>query len=340
MTLDSLNPFANRTMVLEPDEFFGRADELRDLYQRILRRQSVSLVGERRVGKSSLLNALRFQRTRPEYDIPDAIKFVYFDMQFVSGDEQSVIERLLDLIEDETGVREGSGRRRDIEPTLKTIQRRSMALVLLLDEFNLLTENPNVPSTFYDLLRAIAGAFPVSYVTAYREGTVDALVAGLREYGGLSPFMNIFGVVYVGPLKAEDADALVLDLAMDAGIEFSAEEVGRIQEIGGQLPFFLQIAAYHAFEAKRRGGRIPWAQVEAAFRVESEHHLQFLWSRLPVAEQTLLRAICARAASAWNDLQHDRAFMELKKKGLLIETPDGARLFSSVFRQLIEGVAV
>jgi len=337
--MDALNPFTNRTMIVEADEFFGRGSELRELYQRVLRRQSVSLVGERRVGKSSLLNALIFQRDRPEYNIVESIRFVYMDMQSVSGcDESGIVERVLDLIEDETGVRVGSGRRRDVEPTLKEIQARGMSLVLLLDEFNILTENTNIPSTFYDLLRS-AIAYRLTYVTAYREGTLDALVAGLKETDGLSPFMNIFGIMYIGPLKKDDADTLVLELSDDAGSPFSADEIDQVQRLGGYLPFYLQIAAYHAFEAKRHGAAIDWSAVEAGFRDEALHHLHSLWGRLSAVEQMALKARSGQSGSVMTRSQRARADADLRKKGILIDENGQHRVFSSVFEQLIDDAA-
>ena len=117
--MEQLNPYRNRSAVTEPDEFIGRMGELTDLYQRILQGMSVSLVGERRVGKSSLLNALTFKRL--EYGVPEHLRFVLLDMQSMDGcDEHTLLVRLLDLIEDETDVRCGDGARQDIDEVLAT----------------------------------------------------------------------------------------------------------------------------------------------------------------------------------------------------------------------------
>ena len=51
------NPYKNRGGLTRDNDFFGRTNELHEIFSRIVEGQSVILIGERRVGKSSLLNA-------------------------------------------------------------------------------------------------------------------------------------------------------------------------------------------------------------------------------------------------------------------------------------------
>jgi hypothetical protein len=50
-----LNPFTIRGALQRPEEFAGRAAEINDIVARLRSMQSCSVVGERRIGKSSLL---------------------------------------------------------------------------------------------------------------------------------------------------------------------------------------------------------------------------------------------------------------------------------------------
>jgi len=52
------NPYLNRTMIRDVEDFYGRRREVARVYSRIgtAHPQSVSIVGPRRIGKSSLLN--------------------------------------------------------------------------------------------------------------------------------------------------------------------------------------------------------------------------------------------------------------------------------------------
>jgi AAA+ ATPase superfamily predicted ATPase len=49
------NPFICRGKIEAPNLFWGRSEEIRDIKTRLATMQSVSIVGERRIGKSSLL---------------------------------------------------------------------------------------------------------------------------------------------------------------------------------------------------------------------------------------------------------------------------------------------
>ncbi|HSE99153.1 MAG TPA: ATP-binding protein, partial [Blastocatellia bacterium] len=53
----SPNPYLNRVAIKDPRQFFGRSREVSKIFSRIgaSRPQSISVVGERRIGKSSLL---------------------------------------------------------------------------------------------------------------------------------------------------------------------------------------------------------------------------------------------------------------------------------------------
>ena len=57
------NPFFNRHRITDPAYFFGRQRELERLYSAIATHQCVSLVGERKMGKSSLLTRLSHAET-------------------------------------------------------------------------------------------------------------------------------------------------------------------------------------------------------------------------------------------------------------------------------------
>src|SRR5262245_57147219 len=80
----SRNPYLNRVAIKDPAQFFGRAREISKIFSRLTasRPQSISIVGERRIGKSSLLNYVNHPQVRSGYlDQPDAYVFVFIDLQ-------------------------------------------------------------------------------------------------------------------------------------------------------------------------------------------------------------------------------------------------------------------
>ena len=49
-----MNPFINRVMIRNPEDFFNRKAEIKKIFSRIgaSKPQSISIVGDRRIGKS------------------------------------------------------------------------------------------------------------------------------------------------------------------------------------------------------------------------------------------------------------------------------------------------
>src|SRR5262249_47370775 len=92
-----LNPFTNRGVITNPEEFFGREREIGEIASRLRAMASLSVVGERRIGKSSLLYHL-YQTGWVRIDDPD-YRFFYFDLldarfHTAAGFLRAILQRL------------------------------------------------------------------------------------------------------------------------------------------------------------------------------------------------------------------------------------------------------
>jgi hypothetical protein len=205
------------------------------------------LVGERRVGKSSLLNALDFPVERQRFGIPDELLFAHLDMQLIAGcDETVFLEYLLEEISEKLGSTAGPPSRRALDQIAKRLG-RDQRLVLLLDEFSVLVHNPKIPPDLLEVLRSWSSKFRVSIIGAFREASLQKITDGGSSG---SPFLNIFDKIYIGPLLPEDAKDLVETPAASIGAPFEDAEIEYIFDLAGYLPLFLQMACYHLLELK------------------------------------------------------------------------------------------
>jgi len=64
------NPFFSRQRVMDPNCFYGRQGEIESLYSAIVTHQCRSIVGERKLGKSSLLTAIAQPAIMAQYGLP------------------------------------------------------------------------------------------------------------------------------------------------------------------------------------------------------------------------------------------------------------------------------
>ena len=91
------NPFFHRGAIRRPEEFHGRGAEISQILGLLRNGQSVSLIGPRRIGKSSMLLHLARPQTRRASNLePPHALFVLLDCQEFGGSPpEEVYEALL-----------------------------------------------------------------------------------------------------------------------------------------------------------------------------------------------------------------------------------------------------
>jgi hypothetical protein len=329
-----VNPYANRTAIRNSGEFFGRTRELSQIYSLTSQGHSVFLTGERRVGKSSILNAIafRFDCERISQEVPPDLCFVFIDSQlFENASEKDFLKFLLNRITTSVGTPVLEPHRISLFRVAEELASRPerKRLGILLDEVDVLVQNPNIPGDLFSFLRAWVQRFQIPLVTASREGSIEPLLA---TDGPGSPFWNIFNNVYVGPLQEQEAMELISTPAEQFRHPFTPGEINQILHLGGYHPFFLQLACYHMFNLKtERAEPSPeFATLELEFRSEAWPHMSYLLERLTEAEKRALRSYVVSGS-----LPDEMVRAHLLKKGIMVKGSEGLRLFSSTFGDLI-----
>ncbi|MFH1860949.1 MAG: NB-ARC domain-containing protein [bacterium] len=275
------NPFYNRLLIKDPNEFFGRKDELNDIFSLIDKPQpqSVSIVGERRLGKSSLLYQV-YSRYKKTMRNPDDYLFCYLDLQGESSCESFYegVMRLAGLSYpkpiDYFAFKEGLERIRKVN---------NKKLVLLLDEFDVLIKDERFDSGFLEGLRSLAPKYDISYITASQRPLKDICH---QEAKG-SPFFNIFHLIDLSVFKIEEAEEMLLTLSERGGRRFSDKIIEDILAYVGYHPFFIQFLAYYVFDELGRGGGSFESAVER-FRPEAKAHLEYYLKHLTDRERTVI----------------------------------------------------
>ena len=164
-----INPYITRSPVKDPKGFYGRDELISKILEDIGRKQMQSrcITGERRIGKTSLLNHLMRSEAQEKYikntepfifsktDItlfPDAHPAVFFgkwakDIFEVSGQ----------ALPKEPGYLSFRG-------LVENVTEAGYKIIILIDEFEATAENPELGRGFFEFLRALTQNYDISFI--------------------------------------------------------------------------------------------------------------------------------------------------------------------------------
>jgi hypothetical protein len=294
VTQSSHNPFIYGPMIRDAQKFFGRIAERRQLINRVQTMQHTSIVGERRIGKSSLL--FRLYEEAKQAMLETAI--IYSDLPDVESEAgfYACVCRALNLPGNQFGFND-----------LKRAIERKPA-VLCLDEFETVCADQKFSINFFNSLRSLAQTGKLSFVVATQHPLADLC---RDKMFSTSEFWNIFTERRLGLIERDAATTFITEQSKAAGHEFTSAEIGRLIEIAGLYPFFLQMACAHLFEEKTTGSN-GWQRV---FEKAAKQHFRYLWENLGDHLQRVMRWMTEIGGKH----PDERLLEELMDRGLIIQ---------------------
>jgi serine/threonine protein kinase len=333
------NPYLNRVMIKSPADFWGRDKEIRKIYSRLdaPHPQSISVVGERRIGKSSLLNYIYSRRNRKTHmqNFDDAI-FVYLDFQSrAEFDVPKFINFLFSVFQyeskDELKLPEGEKTLDTLKDVVKELHDAGKRIIVLMDEFESITRNPNFDESFFSFMRALANSYRVAYVTSSRDELQN--MCHNKDISD-SPFFNIFSNLPLHPFSPGEAAKLIEVPSRTEGVPLEKYKE-KIMELAGYFPFFLQIACSTVFEQilEDEGAEPDWDHVNKSYTDEVYPHYGFVWDRMEEPEKENLRRL---ASGKGISRQYEFVNENLLRRGYLIEKASGALdIFAGSFKDFV-----
>jgi len=299
------NPFTFGNPITGLERFYGRKQEIRQILNRLLSsaHESTSIVGERRIGKTSLLNYLSNPDLAAGLGLGrDKFCLIYVDFQGLTDITplrfwQRILGKMARSICDPDlipAIKKLAGQDEidlfDLEDVFDTIHAKGMIVVLFMDEFEYVTQNPNFKGDFFGSLRALAIHHGVALVPATRRQLVDLCYS--NELKG-SPFFNIFANLILRPFSRQEMDELLSGYSQLGLIAIGSEERDFIWSMAGGYPFFAQMAGYYLVEGKMQGltGKALEESVTNNFNQQSSGHYSHLWSNCSDGEKSMLIAV-------------------------------------------------
>lgn len=271
-------------MIKNPQGFVGRKDELATLTNLMSGSQptSVNIVGERRIGKSSLL--YHFFQTWQQRVHPTKLQnyaVIYLSLQGAAcGQEETlytaVAHQLLrcPTVQDKRSWQRrwqaDSFTRTVFADTVRQAKAAGILPVLCLDEFEQLFEyREQFDDGFYDSLRDLMNDCVLMIITASRR----LLDEYRNEHRLTSSFFNLGQCVRLDRFSDAEAQQLIA-LPEPSSAALSAPYQQYALQWGQRHPLLLQLAAQKLWEAQQYGYSADWAQRK--FRPEANRLYQEL----------------------------------------------------------------
>jgi hypothetical protein len=334
------NPYIIKAMIpLESDMFFGRQAEMRRIKERLCAGspQGVSIIGERRIGKSSLAFRL-FQHL----NTCDNIIALFLDCDGIAEQCRSkdqffkllnleakevLMDRLdgLDLpAPGENGFFESYSSFKDFIKLCG--KKKRIKTIIFIDEFEHLSTNKFADRGFFSNLRSLA-VDPGNHLAfcTVSQKELDQLA---HQSILTSNFWNIFDVEIIGLLDPASIQQLRGYGFEKTGITLKEQDREKIHYYAGDFPFFNQMACGFLWDAGRDGAEPDWDQLE----VKIFPHFKNLWDYRTRKEQKQLQNLK-------NKKQHDkddRALKVMKSRGILVKEQGLYRPFSQYFSLLMD----
>ena len=340
--VETKNPFQAKPVV-PSDMFFGRKKEIERLFSDIASHANISLVGERKIGKTSFLKFLchlkKSSHTQEATILrdPDKFEFYYLDMSTIP-DISSWDEFFKEVLKGINVVKvENQTNNNNWYDTFKNwLTNSPKYIVLLLDEFDSIVSNPIFDNNFFSAFRGLAylGEYNLSLVTSSVRPLGELCHSEIQR----SPFFNIFYPMRLGSFTAEETFELIQSPFFKAGIHLNPAELNFIIENGGHFPFFVSRICYHLYNRK-----IQWQKesqnnekiidmVLKDFEDDAEQHFTYAWKYLPDEEKRVLLTLSFQEKL---QSEEETIIKSLKTKGYLLDQNSDRRVFSSTFAKFI-----
>jgi serine/threonine-protein kinase len=292
-----MNPYNYIAPVHDRQIFVGRANVISKIYSRIgaARPQSISIVGDPKIGKSSLVWYLSQSETKKKY-LNNPEDYIYFYIPVVEKNLSfrnfaiSLCKVILEKIQNYIELEDKNPSYDLFKKMVEKICDKQKKIILFFDDFHLTTQNESFPLEFFSFLRSLANNYDLAYVTTSHLDLQRLCVSKEIEE---SPFFNIFTNLSLKPFEASEASHLILEISEQHGVSLG-DEKDRILLVAGHFPYTLHLACQLLFDIKKNQKDIPgdkYREFEETFEEKSKDYFETVWSTFDSEQRFVLEKV-------------------------------------------------
>lgn len=310
------NPFVFGRPV-ENDGFYDRKEETETAIGFIKSRQNLSVIGQRRIGKTSFLIHLLSRETLVKHGIdPEQYIAVHFGIDSLYEITKDLFTKtLVKRIGEQVHVRKESLNAFEKLTTLiEKLDSSNKNLIIALDEF--------------DATRPLLDDLSHWLRYIFQSPNVVAITASRIKLGKLSPettespLFNIFGNLTLGLFSQKEAENMIKDMFRKGGKVLRKDEVSFLADLSGGNPYLIQLLGFHYYSRKMKKD-----EFEKNMLYQARDVFEGYWKYLPREEREFLLNV--------ETLDNDRVGHSLEMKGFLVREGRKWRIFSRLFEDFL-----
>jgi len=318
------NPFIFGKPVGKGD-FYNRREEIEAAIGFIKRLQSFSVIGERRIGKTSFLKNILSREVLQAYgiDIETHVVACLGLSSFHKISKESLISTIAKRIAEQTHIETNSANIFDeFKTCIKNLASNGKNLIIALDEFEVIA--PILVDNFSHWLRFIFQEENVVAITASQTTVRELEISG----GAASPLFNIFGNIFLGLFGRSETENMILEMFQKGGIGLEEEENTFLADLSGGNPYLIQLLGYYGYEEKKRSRGIIPEKFKESMVFHTNDQFESCWRHLTKDEKKFL----VHAEKSKNN----QISNILERKGIICVKKGKIEIFSPLFRKFID----
>lgn len=352
------NPFSGYGSPVDPDKFQGREDLIYFIKERLESDSPMSIVGERRTGKTSTLRYIMSHEAAEAFGLNSGrFVFIYIDLlrlnnptardfwayllreverSAASHPWQKVASQLVEDIQG--GKVDNQNLDYLVEDFFDRVKRYEQRIVFLLDEFDQVARSENLGVDFFSNLRSLTLS-RITLVIASRSPLDEICRSDVR----VSSFFNVVAVRSLMGFSTVEFEEWLENRLLGTGIVFSREDRDFIVELSGRHPFFSDLIAQRVFNARRQKNvmdKEDYRLIAEESAVETRKFFEDYWEYSMPAEQVVLTLLSLpdgkRQKLKRKDFSGEKlVFPRLVSRALVQRDEDSYFLFSAQFAEFV-----
>jgi len=322
------NPFIFGSPVSR-ENFYNRKEEIEAAMGFLKKMQSFSVVGERRIGKTSFLKHILSKESLQRYGInPENHVVVCFSLSSLHEiSKKSLISAIIEKIAVSIQIETDSANVFDeFKAHIRSLALNGKNLIVALDEFDVIV--PILDDSFSHWLRFIFQKENVAAAITVSQTTVREL----ESSGGVaSPLFNIFSNIFLGLFKQSVTENMITDMFQKGGMNLEEEEIAFLLLLSGGNPYFIQFLGHHYYEEKRKNRKVVSEEFRKNMLLYMNDQFESYWKHLTREEKKFL--------DRRENSKNDQISSILERKGFVFSKKGKFKIFSLLFQEFINNRA-